>query len=100
MHKKCMVIVRIVRIVSDFWHNSGKLSDNSELREFSDSLVRVREGVKCVKSNPRRVYFGRLACACVWKILELGGKVRNLKFPQNKKKIENSENLNYKIVKN
>lgn len=48
MHKKCIAIVGIVRIVSDFWHNSGKLSDNSELREFSDRLVRVREGVKCV----------------------------------------------------
>ena len=30
----------------------------------------------------------------------IGGKVRNLKFPQNIKKIENSENLNYKIFKN
>lgn len=46
MHKKCIAVVRIVRIVSGFWHNSGKLSDNSELREFSDSLVRVREGGK------------------------------------------------------
>lgn len=44
MHKKCIVIIRIVRIVSGFWHNSGKLSDNSELREFSDRLVRVRGG--------------------------------------------------------
>ena len=44
MHKKCIAIVGIVRIVSDFWHNLGKLSDNSELREFSDRLVRVREG--------------------------------------------------------
>lgn len=88
MHKKCIAIVRIVRIVSGFWHNSGKLSDNSELREFSDSLVRVGEGVKCVKSNPRRVYFGRLARACVWKILELGGKVRNLKFPKDIKRLK------------
>ena len=31
---------------------------------------------------------------------EIGGKVRNLKFPKDIKKIENSENLNYKIFKN
>lgn len=30
----------------------------------------------------------------------IGGKVRNLKFPQNIKKIKIFENLNYKIFKN
>jgi hypothetical protein len=37
------------------------------------------------------------ACGKFW---NWGGKVRNLKFPKDIKKIENSENLNYKIFKN
>lgn len=86
MHKKCIVIVRIVRIVSGFWHNSGKLSDNSELREFSDSLVRVRGGVKCVKSNPAGYISGVSRARACGKFWNWGGKVRNLKFPQRYKK--------------
>lgn len=82
MHKKCIAVIRIIRIVSGFWHNSGKLSDNSELREFSDRLVRVREGVKCVKSNPRRVYFGAPRACVRVENFGIGGKVRNLKFPR------------------
>lgn len=82
MHKKCIAVIRIVRIVSDFWHNSGKLSDNSELREFSDRLVRMRGGVKCVKSNPRRVYFGASRARVRVENFGIGGKVRNLKFPR------------------
>lgn len=69
MHKKCIAVVRIVRIVSGFWHNSGKLSDNSELREFSDRLVRVRRGkVREIKS-PQGIFWGvsRVrACGKFW----------------------------------
>lgn len=49
--------------------------------------------------SPQGIFWASRACVRV-ENFGIGGKVRNLKFPQNKKKIENSENLNYKIFKN
>lgn len=59
MHKKCIAIVGIVRIVSDFWHNSGKLSDNSELREWHENSKNdtyAHRGGKVRKLKFRRMY--------------------------------------------